>query len=193
MAASAANPSFMRRKLSVLSLLALLVMTALPAGAAGPALKTLGTDPAGDGHPALDVTFLQVGKNGKNLEIRIGLDGMLPVTGGYPDLPGVEWTFDVKDRTFLAEAVATAAGPDFYLFELKGEAFTQLESPTGTYDPADGYASVLVPLKTIGAKSGVRISGTKGLEHGDVDAHVHLVAETYYPDGMQTKKSYVLP
>jgi len=183
----------MRKRVSLLTVLAALVLVALPVEAKGPGLKTLGTDPAGDGHPALDVTYLQVGKTGKNLEIRIGLDGMLPVIGGYPDLPGVEWTFDVKKRTFLAEAVATADGPDFYLFELKDGSFAQLESPTGTYDPADGYASILVPLKTIDARSGVKISGTKGLENGDVDAHVHLLVQTYYPDGMQTKKSYVVP
>lgn len=183
----------MRTRLGALVLLVALVAGAAPAGAKGPAFKTLGTDPAGDGHPALDVTFLQVAKVGKNLEIRIGLDKMLPVIGGYPDLPGVEWTFDVKDRTFLAEAVATATGPDFYLFELKGDSYAQLEKPTGTYDPADGYASVIVPLKTIDASKGVKISGTKGLEHGDVDAHVHLLLTTYYPDGMQTEKSYVVP
>lgn len=181
------------RRLGALALLLALVMGATPAGAQDPGFKRLGTDPAGDGHPALDVTFLDVGVTGKNLEIRIGLDKMLPVTGGYPDLPGVEWTFDVKDRTFLAEAVASARGPDFYLFELKGSSFTQLEKPTGTYNPADGYASVLVPLKTIEATRGTKIVGTKGLENGDVDAHVHLLATTYYPDGMQTKKSFIVP
>lgn len=181
------------RRLGALALLLALVMGATPAGAQDPGFKRLGTDPAGDGHPALDVTFLDVGVTGKNLEIRIGLDKMLPVTGGYPDLPGVEWTFDVKDRTFLAEAVASARGPDFYLFELKGSSFTQLEKPTGTYDPADGYASVLVPLKTIEATRGTKIVGTKWLENGDVDAHVHLLATTYYPDGMQTKKSFIVP
>lgn len=183
----------MKMRSGALALLAALVVMAAPAGAKDQGFKRLGTDPAGDGPPALDVTYLDVGRTGKNLEIRIGLDNMLPAIGGYPDLPGVEWTFDVKDRTFLAEAAATATGPDFYLFELKGDSFTQLESPTGTYDAADGYASVLVPLKTIDAGPGVKISGTKGLEHGDVDAHVHLLATTYYPDGMQTKKTFVVP
>lgn len=181
------------KRLGALVLLLALVVGASPAGARDPGVKRLGTDPAGDGHPALDVTFLDVGVTGKNLEIRIGLDKMLPVIGGYPDLPGVEWTFDVKGRTFLAEAVASATEPAFYLFELKGTSFTQLESPTGTYDPADGYASVLVPLKTIDANSGTKISGTKGLENGDVDAHLHYLAGTYYPDGMQTKKSFIVP
>lgn len=172
------------------------LMVALPVAVAGaePASRMvrLGTDPAGDGQPALDVTFLDVGQTGKNLEIRIGIDKMLPVVGGIPRAPGIEWVFEVKGRTFIAEAVADRT-PDFYLFELKGEAFTQLSSPTGTYDANDGYASILVPLKTIGAKSGVKISGADGLEYGDVDAHVHAGPRTYYPDGMQTKKDYVIP
>lgn len=173
------------------------LMIALPIASAGaePAerMVRLGTDPAGDGLPALDVTYLDVGRSGKTLEIRIGIDKMLPVVGGYPAAPGIEWVFDVKGRRFIAEAVADTREPDFYLFELKGDAFTQLPSPEGTYNPDDGYASVLVPLKAIGAKSGVRISGADGLEHGDVDAHVHAGPQTYYPDGMQTKKDYVIP
>jgi hypothetical protein len=173
------------------------LMVALPVAVAGaePAehLARLGTDPAGDGLPALDVTYLDVGKLGKDLEIRIGIDKMLPVVGGYPKAPGIEWIFDVKGRRFVAEVVAGARVPEFYLFELKGDSFTQLPSPKGTYDPANGYASVLVPLKAIGAKSGIKISGADDLEHGDVDAHVHVGRETIYPDGMQTKKDYVIP
>lgn len=188
----AANFLDMRKMLTVLTAL----LVALPIAAAGakpPAgLVRLGTDPAGDGYPALDITYLDVGKSGKNLEIRIGIDKMLPVIGGYPAAPGIEWVFEVKDRTFIAEAVADRT-PDFYLFELKDGSFTQLPSPEGTYDPADGYTSILVPLKTIGAKSGVRISGADGLENGDVDAHVHAGPQTVYPDGMQTKKDYVIP
>ena len=183
----------MRRLLTVAAA-AVLLFQVVPAEAAKSSkFVELGTDPAGDGVPALDVTFLQVGKTGTNLEIRIGIDTMLPALAGYPELPGIEWVFDVKGRTFVAEAVASTDGPLFFLFEEKDGAFEQLESPKGTYDPADGYASILVPLKTIGARSGTVISGADGLENGDVDAHVHLLATTVYPDGMQTTKNYVLP
>lgn len=182
----------MRKIFAALVATLTLALLLAPAGA-GPRFKQLGTDPAGDGPPALDVTYLKVGRNGPNLEIRIGIDKMLPVIAGYPELPGIEWTFDVKKRRFIAEAVAGSRGPLFFLFEEKNGGYTQLESPEGTYDPADGYASIIVPLKTIGAKSGVKISGADGLEHGDVDAHVHLLATTIYPDGMQTKKDYVVP
>lgn len=182
----------MRKILAVVTAAMLLALLLAPAGAA-PRLKELGTDPAGDGPPALDVTYLQVGKKGSDLEIRIGIDKMLPVISGYPELPGIEWVFQVKKRVFIAEAVASTDGPLFFLFEEKDGAFQQLDAPKGTYDPADGYASLLVPLKTIGAKSGVKIAGVKGLENGDVDAHVHLLATTLYPDGMETTKSYVVP
>ncbi|HWL65348.1 MAG TPA: hypothetical protein VNP73_05175, partial [Actinomycetota bacterium] len=119
--------------------------------------------------------------------------GMTPVMGGYPALPGIEWTFDVGPRTFVAEAVADTSGPAFYLFELKGGSFVQLATPSGTYNPDDGYASILVPLSEIGARRASVISGVgkKGTE--DVDAHVHLGATTHYPDRMATTKDIVVP
>lgn len=181
----------MRKSLVVL-LLSALVALAVPAQAQGN-LKTLGTDPSGDGVPGLDVTYLKVGRAGSDLEIRIGLE-MLPQAGGYPDLPGIEWVFDVKGRTFVAEAVKTAGGSDYYLFELADDgSFRQLDSPTGTYEAADGYASILVPLADIGARKGTVIKGTDGLENGDVDAHVHVGTLTHYPDGMETDKTFVVP
>lgn len=183
----------MRKTAVSLLLCAALAVGVAPASAGKGGLKTLGTDPAGDGPPGLDVTFLQVGRNGADLEIRIGLQ-MAPQIAGYPDLPGIEWVFDVKDRTFVAEAVKTRAGADFYLFELADDgSFQQLESPTGTYEGSDGYTSILVPLKNIGARSGTVVKGTDGLENGDVDAHVHVGPITHYPDGMETEKSYVVP
>lgn len=177
-------------------MLALIVVTvaALAAPAAGgPKLKTLGTDAEGDGPPALDITYLEVRSTKEKLEIRIGVAGMLPMIGGYPELPGIEWIFDVKKRTFIAEGVARRSGPEFFLFEDKGDSFEQLASPEGTYDPDDGYISILVPLDVIGAASGTKISGVgkKGTE--DVDAHVHLGPETHYPDRMATTKDYVIP
>lgn len=184
----------MRKTVVSLALCAALAAGIAPANAGKTGgFKTLGTDPAGDGLPGLDVTFLQVGRTGAELEIRIGLQ-MAPQIAGYPDLPGIEWIFDVKDRTFLAEAVKTTSGADFYLFELNDDGtYQQLDAPKGTYEGSDGYASVIVPLETIGARKGTVIKGTDGLENGDVDAHVHVGPQTYYPDGMETEKSYVVP
>jgi hypothetical protein len=182
----------MRRYL-VLATVAILMMAAAvaPATAAGGA-KRLGDDAANDGPPALDLTYLEVGAAAKTLEIRIGIEGMLPGIGGYPTLPGIEWTFDIGGRTFVAEAVADQE-PAFYLFEFTGGAYTQLDSPTGTYDHANGYASILIPFDDIGARSGMKVSGTgkKGTE--DVDAHVHLGPQTYYADKMASTKDFVIP
>ncbi|HEX2057323.1 MAG TPA: hypothetical protein VHI71_03045 [Actinomycetota bacterium] len=201
----------MKKCLIALALCAVVGASALPAHAAKGGLKTLGTDPSGDGWPGLDVTYLQVGRKGADLEVRIGL-AMLPQLGGYPDLPGIEWVFTVQPpmppcppgkyciqamplrRTFVAEAVKTVNGSAFYLFEVKPDgSFEQIGQPQGTYAAADGYTSILVPLKAIGARKGAEIKGADGLEHGDVDAHVHVGPQTHYPDGMETNKSYVLP
>lgn len=181
------------KKLGV-ALVALLVASALSPAAAGTGMKRLGSDPAGDGPPALDVTFLDVGGHHGILEIRIGVEGMLPGIGGYPELPGIEWIFDVGGRTFLAEAAIVGGEGTYFLFELnKDGTFQQLDSPEGTYDSADGFISIHVPYEDIGAKSGMRVSGTgpKGTE--DVDAHVHLLATTLYPDYLATNKDFVLP
>ena len=181
----------MKKMICALAAVALLV--ALTPASAAPKLKRLATDPAGDAPPALDVTYLEVGGHHGTLEIRIGVDGMLPVLAGYPELPGIEWTFDSAGRTFVAEAAVQNGAPAFYLFELKGGAFTQLDTPEGTYDPADGYISIHVPYSDIGARPGSKISGTgpKGTE--DVDAHVHAGATTHYPDYAASTKDFVLP
>lgn len=175
----------------------------LPTAATGQSrLKRLGEDPAGDGPPALDVTYLDVGKGGlltedgvfQGLEIRIGVSGMLPEIGGYPDLPGIEWVFEVGKRTFVAEGVAGRRVPQFFLFELKDGAVHQLDSPVGTYDSDDGFIRMIVPFKSIGAKKGSVISGADETEGGgDVDAHVHYPSGTYYADVMTTKKNFVVP
>jgi hypothetical protein len=173
--------------------LALVALAVAAPATAGPKLSRLGTDPAGDGPPALDVVYLDVGRAGKNLDIRIGVANMIPPGGGYPSLPGIEWIFEVGNRTFIAEGVATTGEGDFYLFEKKGDTYAQLDAPTGTYNWDDGFIKILVPLEDIGAGSGSVISGVgkKGTE--DVDAHVHLGAADYYADTLATTKDYVVP
>jgi hypothetical protein len=161
-----------------------------PAAAAPRRPVLLGTDPAGDSQPGLDLTYLAAGVDRKVLEIRIGIAGMIPGLGGYPELPGIEWKFKVGGRKFIAEAVAGMPSPRFYLFEMHKKGFEQLENPKGTYDWSNGYTSILVPLKTIGAKRGSRISG---VGKNDVDAHVHLGTTTLYPDKMATNRSIRVP
>lgn len=182
------------KKILVSSVLLALVASVFPAATAGAETKMtiLGEDPAGDGPPALDVTYLAVGKASKDLEVHIGVDGMLPAIGGYPQLPGIQWAFDVKKRTFVAEAYVDNQNPRFLLFELVGDTFNQLGELEGTYDSADGFISMLVPLKDIGAKKGTKISGMGPPGTEDVDAHVHIGPQTYIADAFATTKDYVV-
>ena len=188
------------KRLSIAALsLVLALSLAVPSGAAGKVAR-LGTDPAGDAPPAVDITFLDVTTVKDSLEIRIGIDGMTPVLGGYPEGPGIEWLFSVGKRSFIAEAKASRT-PKFYFFELKGHSYEQLQGITGTYDPADGFIRMMLPFELIGAKRGSQITGyhkdlpmiskTNGT---DVDAHVHTTpGRTEYVDDMKTTKSYVIP
>lgn len=194
-----AKPSQMRRICTGLLALSLVLILALPSGAGGK-FSRLGEDPTGDGPPALDITFLDVGRNKDNLEIRIGIDGMLPVFGGYPEGPGIEWIFTTGKRSFIAEVVASR-NPRFFFFELFDDSYQQLQGMTGTYDPSDGFIRMLVPLELIGAKKGTVIAGYKTpldmIQKGkgdDVDAHMHTApGQTEYFDRMTTTKRYRLP
>ncbi|HVM35792.1 MAG TPA: hypothetical protein VM784_10650 [Actinomycetota bacterium] len=184
----------MRRTFSVLLVLTFVLSSAVASGA--PKYKRLGDDPSGDGPPALDVVYLEVARVGKTIDIRLGIDGMLPRAGGYPEAPGIEWVFTTGKRTFIAEAVA-GTGPQgrFYLFELmKDGSLMQHQGATGTYDAADGFASVQVPLQTIGARKGTVLRGFMLDETGgDVDAHVHVGPQTHYADSFATTKKFVIP
>ena len=177
-------------KKAAIALIAL-CLAAAPVGAE-PKLVRLAEDASLDAPPGLDLTYLDVGRTGKDLEIRIGIEGMFPPGGGYPELPGVEWTFEVKGRTLVAEAVATADQPLFFLFDITDGGAEQVGTLEGTYDWTSGYTSILVPLKLIGAKTGTRISGLGPKGTDDVDAHVHA-GTTVYPDYMASTKDFVVP
>ena len=189
------------RKTALFAALALVATLLAPAGAA-PRFTRLGEDPSGDGPPTLDIAFLDVGRGAiltdtgevDALEIHIGLHTMLPETGGVPDVPAYEWVFTLKSRTFIAEGIAGRNNPRFLLFELMEDGSAQqLEDPVGTFDHADGFIRIAVPLKTIGARRGTVITGAQDTEGGgDVDAHVHHVGTTYV-DVMTTTKSFRIP
>ena len=188
----------MKIKRALAALLAASVVAALPApgATAAPKLKVLGTDPALDGPPSMDLTSIAVARMGKALQIRLDLELMTPPWGSaIPLLPGVQWAFDVKGRTFVAEAYTDpTSNPGFLLFEvLDHGGFKQLATIDGSYDWQDGFVDLFVPLKLIGAKKGTRISGTgkKGTE--DVDFHIHLGPHTEYADKMSTTKDFVVP
>lgn len=188
----------MKRTVSIVAAV-LAVVLAVPSSAA-PKMTRLGTDPAGDGPPALDLTFLDVGRTKDALEIRIGIDKMFPVIGGYWQGPGIEWIFTAGKRSFIAEVVAGRT-PRFFFFELFGHSYEQLQGMTGTYDPNDGFIRMLVPLELIGAKAGTLVTGYKAPlamikkgEGNDVDAHMHTTpGETEYFDYLTTTKSFRIP
>ena len=183
----------MTRKKIVSLLAAGLVMFGVAPASSAPALKVLGTDPELDAAPSYDLTSLSVRKVAKDLEIQIGISGMTPPWGiVVPYLPGVQWAFDVKGRTYVAEAyVDPTSEPGYLLFEKKGEVFTQLAELKGSYNWEDGFVSLRVPLKKIGARSGTVISGT-GKEN-DVDFHAHLGPHTEYLDYLTTTKNFIVP
>jgi hypothetical protein len=184
----------MKKRSLSLVLAALVALTIAPPSTAAPAFAVLGTDAELDSAPSFDLTGLSVRRVKKNLEIRIDVNLMTPPWGSaVPLLPGVQWTFDVKGRTFVAEAYTDPeAGPGFLLFEQKGGAFTQVMDLKGTYDWQDGFVSMKVPLKAIAAKRGTRISGTGKKGTQDVDFHVHA-GTTYYADYLTTTKDFVVP
>ena len=185
----------MTRPIAILIALVLLGTFAAP-GHAKVATKTLGTDPAGDGLPALDVTYLKVGRLGADLYMEIGVDKMLPPDGGVHQIAAIDWAFGIKGRTFVAEAFVDVGAPDFFLFEILHDgSHKQLVSPTGEYSWSNGQINMRVPLKSIGAKSGTVISHPEHSDSGsDVSAYVHPAgATTQYVDTMKTTKAFVVP
>ena len=185
----------MRMSAAILISLALLSSTAAPTHAKV-TTKTLGTDPAGDGLPALDVTYLKAGRVGADLYIEIGVDKMLPPDGGIHQIAGIDWAFGVKGRTFIVEASVDAGAPDFFLFEILHDgSHVQLGRPTGEYKWSNGYIHMRVPLKSIGAKSGTVISHAAHSESGsDVSAYLHPAGvTTHYTDTMKTTRDFVVP
>ena len=185
----------MRKSLAILIALTLVGPVANP-GYAKVATKTLGTDPAGDGPPALDVTYLKAGRLRADLYIEIGVDKMLPPDGGVHQIAGIDWAFGVKGRNFIAEAFVDAGAPDFFLFEILPDgSHRQLASPTGEYIWSNGHIKMLVPLKSIGAQSGTVITHASRSESGtDVSAYLHPSgATTEYVDKMETTKDFVVP
>ena len=195
LAAKASNPFGMRKSVAVLIALTLLGSAPAP-GYAKVATKTLGTDRAGDGLPALDVTYLKVGRLGADLYIEIGVDKMLPPDGGVYQIAGIDWAFSVRGRNFIVEAVVDARAPDFFLFEILHDGgHVQLGSPTGEYTWSNGHINMRVPLKTIGAKSGAVVTHADHSESGsDVSAFLHPAGlTTQYIDTMKTTKDFVVP
>lgn len=182
------------KKTLIASLIAISVLAqAAPGTAAGGGLKALGTDPALDAAPGTDLTGIAVAARGSDLHVRITMANPLPVQGASPGA-GIQWTFDVRGRTFVAEAHPDPGGEfSFTLFEIVGEVFQQKASLEGAFDTTTGDLDMFVPLGEIGARKGTKISGTgpKGTE--DVEVHQHAGPAGPVVDSFATTKDYTIP
>jgi len=159
-----------------------------PAGA-GAGMTVLGTDPAMDAPPGGDLTQLAVTTHGSDLHVQLTLANSIPVAGTYGAPTGIQWAFEVRGKTFVAEAYPSGVTFRYVLFEKKGETFEQVAMLEGEFDTIAGVLDIFVPLKEIGAKKGTLISGAG---KNDVDVHIHGLVTTLYPDQMTTKKGYVV-
>jgi hypothetical protein len=168
-----------------------MVVTA-PAGAAEPTFKSLGTDAQADAVPGADIIELSAARDGTDLLIRFHMSAMLPVQGGYPKA-GTEWTFDVGAKTFVAEGHPEPGGAFKYtLYEVVGGSFSQKASLDGQIDALAGHMTIRVPLSSIGARRGTKISGTGPLGTEDVDIHLHADAASQLLEAMATTKDFVV-
>ena len=176
-------------RVTAVAVLAVSVLMAPQAGAA-PTMKQIGIDPALDAPYGADLAALLVSSHGGDLHLRIELAGALPVQGSYPGA-GIEWSFDVRGRTFIAEGHPEAGGEFLYtLYEVVDGTFTQLAQLEGNFD-SSGLLDMYVPLREIGARKGTRISGTGTAD--DVNIHQHAGPVSPLLDTMSTTSDFVVP
>jgi hypothetical protein len=170
---------------------ALAAAMTLPGAAAAAPMKVLGTDPALDGPPGADLVSLAAATHGSDFHIQIGLADALPVQGSYPGA-GIEWTFEVRGRTFLAEAHPEPGAMRYTLFELVAGQLRQIEVLDGAFDTDAGLIDMYVPLQSIGARKGTRISGAGDGSSPDADIHQHAGVASQELDTMTTTSDFVV-
>jgi hypothetical protein len=171
--------------------LALAATALLPSGANAAPMKVLGTDPALDGAPAADLVSLAAAIHGPDFHIQIGLAQALPVQGSYPGA-GIEWAFDVRGRTFLAEAHPEPGEMRYTLFEIQGDSLRQVAILDGALDTATGLIDMYVPLQSIGARKGTKISGHGDGSTPDADIHQHAGPASRELDALTTTEDFVV-
>lgn len=174
-----------------LTALALAASMSLPSGATAAPMKVLGTDPALDGAPAADLVSLAAAMHGADFHIQIGLAQALPVQGSYPGA-GIEWAFDVRGRTFLAEAHPEPGEMRYTLFEITGDSLRQVKILEGAWDAQTGLIDMYVPLQSIGARRGTRISGAGDGSTPDADIHQHAGPASRQLDALTTTSDFVV-
>lgn len=183
----------MNRKSTARALVALAFasLLSLPSGATAAPMKVLGTDPVLDGPPAADLVSLAAAVHGPDLHVQIGLAQALPVQGSYPGA-GIEWSFDVRGRTFLAEAHPEPGEMRYTLFEVQADSLRQVKILDGAFDAGTGLIDMYVPLATIGARKGTTISGAGDGSTPDVDIHQHAGPASPQLDALTTTSDFVV-
>lgn len=181
----------MRKTLAVLAT-ALSILYLPSAAVAAGGMKQLGTDPALDGPAGADLIGLAVARHGSDLHIQIQLTNALPVQGSYPGA-GIEWIFDVRGHTFVAEGHPEPGGNFLYtLFEIVDGSFVQKAILDGSFDASAGTLDMFVPLREIGARKGTRVSGTGSTGTEDVQIHQHAGPASPLLDTMATTEDFVV-
>lgn len=183
----------MDRKSTARALAALVFasLLSLPYSAAAAPMKVLGTDPTLDGPPAADLVSLAAATHGADFHIQIGLAQALPVQGSYPGA-GIEWAFEVRGRTFLAEAHPEPGEMRYTLFEVQGDSLRQVKILEGAFDTESGLIDMYVPLATIGARKGTKISGAGDGSTPDADIHQHGGPASRELDALTTTSDFVV-
>jgi hypothetical protein len=166
-------------------------MMSLPSGATAGPMKVLGTDPALDGPVGADLVSIAAATHGADLHVRIGLANALPVQGSYPGA-GIEWSFEVRGRTFLAEAHPEPGEMRYTLFEIAGDELRQLEILEGAIDTDSGLIDMYVPLQSIGARRGTKVSGAGDGSTPDADIHQHAGPASRELDALTTTSDFVV-
>lgn len=171
--------------------LAIAATTLLPSAATAAPMKVLGTDPALDGAPGADLVSLAAATHGSDFHIQIGLAQALPVQGSYPGA-GIEWAFEVRGRTFLAEAHPEPGEMRYTLFEIAGDELRQVKILEGAFDTETGLIDMYVPLQSIGARKGTKISGAGDGSTPDADIHQHAGPASRELDALTTTSDFVV-
>ena len=171
--------------------LALAVVSMLPGVASAAPMKVLGTDPALDGPPAADLVSLAAATHGSDFHVQIGLANALPVQGSYPGA-GIEWSFVVRSRVFLVEAHPEPGAMRYTLFEIVGDQLRQGEILDGAFDTATGTIDMYVPLQSIGARKGTKLSGAGDGSSPDAAIHQHAGVASQELDALTTTSDFVV-
>jgi hypothetical protein len=174
-----------------LTALAFAATALLPTGAYAAPMKVLGTDPALDGAPGADLVSLAAAIHGADFHVQIGLAQALPVQGSYAGA-GIEWAFDVRGRTFLVEAHPEPGTMRYTLFEVQGDSLRQVKILDGSFDTESGLIDMYVPLASIGARKGTKISGAGDGSTPDADIHQHAGPASRELDTMTTTSDFVV-